>query len=599
MKERIAELSAIIDRHNYLYYVQGNPEISDSDYDRMFRKLVELEEEYPEFADPNSPTKRVGAPIKNKFEAVTHPTPMRSVVAAQSLDQVDAFVCPQECVVQLKYDGAGVNLIYREGSLFKAISRGDGNQGFDITDNVRTIRNLPLHIDLLGTIEIRGEVWCPLSEMKRLQAAGAKVNSPVSIAVNSLRLGKSEKMSARHLRFTAFQAVGAQFIATTQIETIELLSDNGFFTPATVVVPSKSSASRRIAESLKSPDIPADGIIYKINDLTTCHALGYNAHAINWAMAWKFDEATVDTRITGLAQMATPSGLIVCSASIEPVVINFDTLSTVNLSSAEFDGHHVGESVTVRRVGTRIAQFVQSSGHAPAQSSHSCPECNSLLRVTHSECYCTNPDCPAKTGIAPDCCTGVTCYALFEDITAKGFSSTLGTVRSVAHSIGLKTIIWDKKQIRLYYNTPAELAIFGYTIGLVANRETTKYLNIVADLDRVIRSIYVSNVRFIAFDPQDFNANIEKIRRYNTGKLKNVYENMNHQTSLVVDEPRHFIRMFFHLALDKTVYPKGIPTPKFNYGINPVTNEPYPNHILVLSFLTVAGIAALFFYLIW
>jgi DNA ligase (NAD+) len=595
-KTRLSTLAAIIDHHNHQYYVLADPEITDAEYDRMLNKLVELEEQLPEFADPNSPTKRVGSPMKNKFDAVVHLTPMRSVNAASHHEQIETFITDQQCIAQLKYDGAGVNLIYRDGNLHKAISRGDGDQGFDITANIRTIRNLPLHIDLPGTVEIRGEVWCPISELKRLQQSGEKVKSPVSVAVNSLRLGQSATMSTRHLRFTAYHIITGDLtqtpIAKRHDDAIYFLYAIGFDVPKTIIACKGEACFAPMIAQLTDPDIPSDGIVFKVNDLAICEKLGYNSRNINWAIAWKFDGETAETVITALSSQATESGLIVTSASIQPVVINYDKLSTVNLSRYDISrGLSVGQNITVRRSGTRIAVIdnVGANGIRPFIPSPLCPECSATLHHTPEQSFCHNPGCPGKTGIAPDQPGG---FKYFEDIDVKGYSCTTATMRSVAESIALKTVVVSKAQTRLYYNTTVELAIFGYALGLIVNKETAEYIRVIENLPHYFSSIISNRLtpNRIAFNPALFNATTQKVRAHYNGHPQNVLAStaFGGMTVMIFEPYINITSFFFVLAFDKQDYMEPV-------SLRPVISQSTDLTLSAIA-LTIIGLLVYYFH---
>jgi hypothetical protein len=582
-KQRIINLSGLIEYHNHQYYVLGDPEITDTQYDHMFRKLVELEEQYPEYADPNSPTKRVGSDIKNKFAAIDHLTPMRSINAANSQAVTD-FISSNNCCAQLKYDGAGVSLIYRDGNLYKAISRGDGNKGYDITDNIRTIRNIPLRINLPGTVEIRGEVWCPVSELKRLQSEGLTVKSPLSVAVNSLRLGKSATLATRKLQFTAYHISPLTGIESTHTSLCYLLYTLGFDAPKTIQVTHHTDLSV-LRTQLTDSDIPSDGMVFKVDNLLVCEIMGHTPRYINWAIALKFDEAVAQTVITALSHNVTASGLIVSTAAVKPVTINYDTLSAINLTRSDISKQlYIGQTIIVRRAGTRIAIIESvlppSNTTIPAFTlPHTCPVCSSRLRNSKERQFCDNPVCPVKTAAIPDLIPG---YDLFKDFSIAKFSTSQTTIRSVSIALGLKPVTISKTHIRIFYNSTEQLAILGYALGLVVTTDMVKYRNIIENRLYYFNAIIPSkqNNR-ITFNPANFNANVQKVGAIINDKHRNLIPLGKNSITVIFESYDCIATLFFTLAVDQTTHPEPVViSPKYS-----LTND------LIVSSLLVALIA--------
>src|SRR5665648_248146 len=304
MQSRIQQLRNTIDYHNDLYYKQANPEVSDAQFDRMFQKLVELETEYPEHFNPNSPTSRVGSDLNNSFNTISHLSPMLSVNSVQTADQIEEFIMGFDTIAQLKYDGVGVNLIYKFGKLFNAVTRGDGYKGIDVTANIRTFAKIPYTINSHETIEIRGEVYCPYSELKRLKSLGENVKSPVAVAINTIKIKQSVRCAKRQLRFVAYHLTDG-IAGSTHSDNIEWLKNNHFETPVTFdvatikrIIKTDPNWSSDKVSSMK--DIPADGIVFKHNYLLICQAEGHTSRNVNWAISWKFDKEIHQGIIAGI-----------------------------------------------------------------------------------------------------------------------------------------------------------------------------------------------------------------------------------------------------------------------------------------------------------
>ena len=464
MKETIKSLRETIAHHDHLYYVQGEPEIPDAVYDRMFIKLQGLEREHPEFFDPNSPTCRVGSDLVNSFNTENHLTPMLSISSVQTTEEIEAFTTGFDTICQLKYDGVGVNLIYKDGKLYKAITRGDGYKGTDVTANIRTITNIPLTVDTHDQIEIRGEVWCPYSELKRLQSLGENVKSPVAVAINTIKIKYSDKCAKRNLKFTAFYLTDS-VAGVTHTENIAWLKSNHFDTPVTFDI---QKVFRHFAHSPLRPlsftkDIPADGVVFKHDNLAVCEAEANNYRSINWAISYKFDKEIYQTTVAGIGGKVGANGRITHFVYINPLTINNETITKIQIPPSLVHSfipsfHH---SVPIRRIGTRVAQLVPSSIRAVVPSSLTCPQCSSLLISKYNQYYCSancqNHDAPTN---------GETYLHVFET-TADSLSIDPGLYQAIANTHGARLFRADirSNKYKLYYNQPRQLADIGFAIG--------------------------------------------------------------------------------------------------------------------------------------
>lgn len=482
MKQRLDNLRTTIAHHNHQYHVLGAPEISDSVYDRMFRTLIDLEREYPEYYDPNSPTSRIGSDLRNDFNTVDHLSPMLSVDAVQTLREIEQFSAGFDTICELKYDGAGVNLIYKDGVLFKAITRGDGFKGMDVTENIRTISQIPYTINTTETVEIRGEVWCSWSELKRLKSLGENVKSPVAVAINTIKTKQSATCAKRNLTFTAFHVIpslgGAGVVPgiDSHIETLHWLQSNQFNIPYVLsLAKAMHVVEREFCQANELPglkDVAADGIIFKHNDLSTCESEGHNSRSVNWAISWKFDKDLYPATIAGIGGKVAANGRITHLAFINPITINGETITKIVCPVEIINRIEIGSTVSVRRKGTRVAQIILSpdvlnSPPLPALdwigtgwTGSYCPQCGSRLVSHHNHWYC------------PDVCA---------DQIARASSSFYASLVTQAESYSIDSALYQyivndnncrlypvapkSNKYNLYYNSPAQLASIGFAIG--------------------------------------------------------------------------------------------------------------------------------------
>ena len=484
MKERLDQLRATIDHHNHLYYVMGQPEIPDSRYDLMFRTLLDLEAQYPEFYDPNSPSSRVGSDLRNDFPTITHLSPMLSINAVETVAEIEEFIKAGDAICQLKYDGVGVNLIYKKGKLYRAVTRGDGFKGTDVTTNIRTIRDIPYTVNTAETIEVRGEVWCSYSEMRRLQSLGENVKSPVAIAINTIKVARSATCAHRNLSFTAFHVVRADLrVCPTHTDNLRWLEANNFKTPELFKIKDV------LAGCVNTPDHPvkfnkdiaADGIVFKHNDLVYCEAEGFNSRNVNWAISFKFDKEIFGATIAAVGAKIGANGRVTPIVYIDPLLINNEVISKVPVTAADLDtGISVGQTVSIRRKGTRVAQLVIAIRQPTEKQSprvHYCPQCGTPLLRLKSLLFCPANCQNTDQSPANEKYESNMIYE-FDDLPPD-YAMTQYIVRQF--NCRLMPVTETPKEGRLYFNAPKQLADIGYAVG--------KYARKFSDLERARHSI--------------------------------------------------------------------------------------------------------------
>ena len=429
LADRAEELRREIERHNYLYHVLNQPEISDSEYDALFRELVRIEEEHPELRTPDSPTQRVGAPPVEGFPSHRHLEPMLSLDNAFGEGEFRAFDErvrrglgtdePIEYFVELKLDGASISLTYRDGVLEAAATRGDGTTGERITENARTVRGIPLRMRVgwPGVVEVRGEVVMLKSVFEQLNRERAERGeqvfaNPRNAAAGGLRQLDSRQTAARKLNFFAYGLGAAESVPVDrQSALMALLREAGF------AVREESRLCRGVDEAwqaieavrLQRPNLPfgIDGAVVKVDRFDLRERLGATSHGPRWAIAVKFPAEQAFTRLLRVSAQVGRTGAITPVAELEPVQVGGVTVSRATLHNWEDVWRkdvREGDIVIVQRAGDVIPEVVgpvldKREGDPPKpQEPTSCPECGGPVGRNPGEVAlrCLNPACPAK-----------------------------------------------------------------------------------------------------------------------------------------------------------------------------------------------------------
>ena len=354
VRERIEELRRQLELHNFKYYVENAPEISDFEFDAMMRELQDLERAHPEYADPNSPSVRVGSDLTAEFRTVKHRYAMLSLGNTYSLDELHEFIGRIEreagatdYVCELKFDGTAISLTYEHGRLVRAVTRGDGVEGDDVTANVRTVRTVPLRLrgtDWPDLFEIRGEILMPYASFDRLnaerEANGEQLfANPRNAAAGTLKQQSSAVVARRGLDCTLYQLAGDELPFTSHWESLEKARQWGF----------KVSDAARICRSVAEIDafiehwdaarrrlpFPTDGVVIKVNDFAVRRQLGFTAKAPKWAVAYKFKAERAATRLDSVSFQVGRTGAITPVANLEPVLLAGTTVRRATLHNAE------------------------------------------------------------------------------------------------------------------------------------------------------------------------------------------------------------------------------------------------------------------------
>lgn len=429
VKDKIKALREALEQHNYNYYVLSAPTISDREFDEMMKELQVLEEAHPEYADPHSPTQRVGSDLSKEFEQVVHKYPMLSLGNTYSEDEVKDFYEriardlnePFEIVAELKYDGTSISLTYEDGRLVRAVTRGDGTRGDDVTANVKTIRSVPLK--LMGdrypaTFEIRGEILLPWAEFDRLNKEREEQEEPLfanprNAASGTLKQQNPAVVAARKLDAYFYYLLGEELPAETHFDNLEAARSWGFKIPNVIrVCNSLEDIYDYIAYwDVKRKNLPVatDGIVLKVNSLRQQRNLGFTAKSPRWAIAYKFQAERAVTRLNSVSFQVGRTGAVTPVANLEPVLLAGTTVKRASLHNADIiEGLdlHLGDKVFVEKGGEIIPKIVGVDVEArgllvgdKVRFIRSCPECGTPLMRPEGEAahYCPNEaGCPPQ-----------------------------------------------------------------------------------------------------------------------------------------------------------------------------------------------------------
>ncbi|MBL0063824.1 MAG: NAD-dependent DNA ligase LigA [Bacteroidetes bacterium] len=438
-KHRIEQLTHLIDEHNYKYYVESKPVISDFEFDELLLELIKLEKEYPQFTSPDSPTQRVGGAVTKEFKAVKHKYPMLSLGNTYSEDELRDFDervrkvtgDDVEYVCELKFDGVAIGLTYRDGRLVQAVTRGDGVQGDDITANVKTIKSIPLRLkkgDYPDEFEIRGEIFMPRSSFDRINSemesqlredgyddveiSERLLKNPRNAASGTIKMQDSAVVAKRKLDCYLYFVLGDSINFKTHFESLQKAGEWGF----------KISEHSKICKSLdeifeflnkwnvKRHELPydTDGVVIKVNSLAQQRDLGFTAKSPRWAIAYKFKAESVSTELISISYQVGRTGAITPVANLKPVQLAGTTVKRATLHNADQIQKldlRIGDHVFVEKGGEIIPKITavdlskRADTSRPVHYISECPECETSLIRREGEAlhYCPNSNgCPPQ-----------------------------------------------------------------------------------------------------------------------------------------------------------------------------------------------------------
>ncbi len=424
VKEKIEKLRRQINQYNYEYYVQDNPTVSDYEYDLLIKELKDLEDKYPEYYDVNSPTNRVGGPVAEGFEKVIHTRNMLSLGNSYNKEDIMAFhqriieeVGPVEYVVELKIDGLAMSILYRQGKFVRAVTRGDGVVGEDVTANVRTIKSIPLEIAYKGELDVRGEVYMPRKAFQQLNELRQKSGetlfaNPRNAAAGSIRQLDSKIAASRGLQAYWYHLPQAgEMGIDTHENALKFLIEQGF----------RVNPQRRVCKNIDEvwnfiqyastirDQLPydIDGMVIKVNDLNLQNRLGYTVKYPKWAIAYKFPAEEVITKVEDIFCTVGRTGKVTPNARFIPVNIAQTSVTYATLHNEDFIKERdirIGDYVVVHKAGDIIPEVVKvvlekrQSGLKEYNFPQTCPVCAEKLHryLDEADYYCPNIECPAR-----------------------------------------------------------------------------------------------------------------------------------------------------------------------------------------------------------
>lgn len=429
VKEQIEALRSELEQHNYNYYVLSAPTISDKEFDEKMKELQDLEAAHPEYYDPNSPTQRVGSDLSKEFEQVQHRYPMLSLGNTYSEEEVRDFYErterslnePFEIVAELKYDGTSISLWYEKGRLVRAVTRGDGSKGDDVTANVKTIRSVPLRLrgnDYPEEVEIRGEILLPWAEFDRLNKEREEQEeslfaNPRNAASGTLKQQNPAIVAARKLDAYLYYVLGEHLPADTHYGNLEAARRWGLKIPDVIKV---CHNLQDIFDYIhywdterKNLPVATDGIVLKVNSLRQQKNLGFTAKSPRWAIAYKFQAERAETRLNSVSFQVGRTGAVTPVANLEPVLLAGTVVKRASLHNADIiEGLdlHIGDQVYVEKGGEIIPKIVGVNTEARTMMIGEkvrfitrCPECKTPLVRPEGEAahYCPNDSgCPPQ-----------------------------------------------------------------------------------------------------------------------------------------------------------------------------------------------------------
>ncbi len=426
-KKRIEQLTEQLEAHNYNYYVLSNPVISDFEFDKLLEELIQLEKAHPEYADSNSPTQRVGGQITKEFKTVKHSYPMLSLGNTYSEEELLDFDervkkvlhNGYEYVCELKYDGVAIGLTYLNGKLIRAVTRGDGEQGDDVTTNVKTIKSIPLTLkgsNYPAEFEIRGEIFLPYSSFTKINKEKEEIGDPPlanprNAASGTLKMQDSAVVAKRGLSCYFYFVLGENLPFASHFENLKAAKEWGFPVPDSVI---KTSNINGVFEFIKKWDkdrndlkFEIDGVVLKVNAYEQQKKLGLTAKSPRWAIAYKFQAQRVSTVLKSITYQVGRTGAITPVANLAPVLLAGTTVKRASLHNADIIEKldiRVGDTVFVEKGGEIIPKIIAVDESKRAESSvrteyiQICPECSAKLIRNPGE---ANHYCPNELGCPP------------------------------------------------------------------------------------------------------------------------------------------------------------------------------------------------------
>ena len=422
VQEEISKLVSLLNKYSYDYYVEDNPQISDTEYDTLYKQLEKLEENHPEYILENSPTQRVGDRVLDEFEKITHKVPMLSLsntFSTEDLRDFDARVSKLvpghnvEYICELKIDGLAISIKYEDGRLVSAATRGDGSVGEDVTENIKTIFSIPKVLKDNKTFEVRGEVYLPRKSFELLNSERESNNevlfaNPRNAAAGSLRQLDSKITAKRRLSAFIYSIVGDDSIISQENALNTAKEYNLPVNPNFKLCKNIDEVIDYInywTEHKKNLPYDIDGIVIKVNSYSTQEEVGYTQKSPRWATAYKFPEEELATKLLDVELSVGRTGIITPVAILDPIVISGSTVSKASLHNKDIIEEldiHIGDMVVVKKAGeiipkvVRVVRELRTEGSTKYTMPNTCPSCGQQTYTKENDPFtrCKNPDCP-------------------------------------------------------------------------------------------------------------------------------------------------------------------------------------------------------------
>lgn len=422
VQEEISKLVSLLNKYSYDYYVEDNPQISDTEYDTLYKQLEKLEENHPEYILENSPTQRVGDRVLDEFEKITHKVPMLSLsntFSTEDLRDFDARISKLvpdhsvEYICELKIDGLAISIKYEDGRLVSAATRGDGSVGEDVTENIKTIFSIPKVLKDNRTFEVRGEVYLPRKSFELLNSERESNNevlfaNPRNAAAGSLRQLDSKITAKRRLSAFIYSIVGDESIVSQENALNTAKEYNLPVNPNFKLCKNIDEVIDYInywTENKKNLPYDIDGIVIKVNSYSTQEEVGYTQKSPRWATAYKFPEEELATKLLDVELSVGRTGIITPVAILDPIVISGSTVSKASLHNKDIIDEldiHIGDMVVVKKAGeiipkvVRVVRELRTEGSTKYTMPNTCPSCGQQTYIKENDPFtrCKNPDCP-------------------------------------------------------------------------------------------------------------------------------------------------------------------------------------------------------------
>lgn len=422
VQEEISKLVSLLNKYSYDYYVEDNPQISDTEYDTLYKQLEKLEENHPEYILENSPTQRVGDRVLDEFEKITHKVPMLSLsntFSTEDLRDFDARISKLvpgqnvEYICELKIDGLAISIKYENGKLVSAATRGDGSVGEDVTENIKTIFSIPKVLKDNRSFEVRGEVYLPRKSFELLNTERENNNevlfaNPRNAAAGSLRQLDSKITAKRRLSAFIYSIVGDDSIVSQENALNTAKEYNLPVNPNFKLCKNIDEVIDYInywTEHKKNLPYDIDGIVIKVNSYSTQEEVGYTQKSPRWATAYKFPEEELATKLLDVELSVGRTGIITPVAILDPIVISGSTVSKASLHNKDIIEEldiHIGDMVVVKKAGeiipkvVRVVRELRTEGSTKYAMPNTCPSCGQQTYTKENDPFtrCKNPDCP-------------------------------------------------------------------------------------------------------------------------------------------------------------------------------------------------------------